>query len=138
MKKPIILDQAVLREIVKYEVREAISHDREQILKDIFTKIKQELPESVREKQLIQLVQDTIRRTLANCKREQVLQELMTKKYVTLAKAVLYLEDVGIGRAKLSRMIAVGTVRTKAKELEEPQKGPGRIYAEDIYKLLCD
>jgi len=56
MKKPIIVDHAVLKETVKYEVREAVFHDREQIIKDILTQIKQELPDGVWEKQLVQLV----------------------------------------------------------------------------------
>jgi|GEM_PF-4330874 len=138
MGKAVIIDRTLLKEIIKYEIREAINKDREQTIKDTITQVLKDLPDDTSEKFLIKKVQDTIRQTLSNARREKILQEIKDKKYVTQTRALKYLEDMGIGRRRLHKMIEAGLIRVVAKDESEPRKGARRIYSEDIYKILID
>jgi len=111
MGKAVIIDRTLLKEIIKYEIREAINKDREQTIKDTITQVLKDLPDDTSEKFLIKKVQDTIRQTLSNARREKILQEIKDKKYVTQTRALKYLEDMGIGRRRLHKMIEAGLIR---------------------------
>lgn len=88
------------------------------------------------EPEIISIVKDTIRTTLAQSRREKMLQELRDKKYVTQSEALRYLGDVAIGRARLKRMMDDGIIRVRDKENFNKRNSSVRLYAEDIYKIL--
>jgi hypothetical protein len=73
MGKAVIIDRAVLKEIIKYEIREAINQDREQTIKDTITQVLKDLPKDSSGKFLIKEVQDTIRQTLSNVRHERIM-----------------------------------------------------------------
>ena len=82
------------------------------------------------------LIQDAIREMRSNPEREQALQELKDKIYVTQAESLRYLERVGIRRGRFERLVREGRIRMKDKEDFETRNSGVRYYAVDIYKIL--
>ena len=82
------------------------------------------------------LIQDAIREMRSNPEREQALQELKDKIYVTQAEALRHLERVGIRRGRFERLVREGKIRMKDKEDFETRNSGVRYYAVDIYKIL--